>query len=394
LDTTPLQPLVPAIPLLGAIPSHHKVAPEVPSVLGIRHTRMTISGRYALALALQHAGIKAGDEVLVPAYHCTAMLAPIVWLQATPKFYAIQADTAINWDSLQRQVTTQTKAIIATHFFGLVHNLTVLRQWCDQRGIILIEDCAHAFFGSSGQQAVGGWGHYSIASSMKFLPLYEGGVLASNSIDLAAIRLESAGLGFQLKSLCNIIEKSVAYNRLGYIGKGLQQTLRLKDAAWSTLKRYNATTTLSQGPASSEGGYGLDIAWLNKTCSWSSKWLLQTANFSHIAEQRRHNYQYLQQALSGLPHCRPLLDGLPAYMVPWVYPLYVEYPDRYFTVLKQRGVPLWRFGEQLSPVVDKNLCPISVDYSRHIFQLPCHQSLTMNELAWMASQVVSIFKES
>ena len=80
---------VPLAPLLG---DHNNNAPPTyttPSVLDLKNICFTTSGRAAITLALKHANIQAGDEVLIPAYHCEAMVAPAKWLNAKVIFYNI-----------------------------------------------------------------------------------------------------------------------------------------------------------------------------------------------------------------------------------------------------------------------------------------------------------------
>ncbi|NJN14489.1 MAG: hypothetical protein HC813_02335 [Planctomycetes bacterium] len=58
-------------------------------------------------------------------------------------------------------------------------------------------------------------------------------------------------------------------------------------------------------------------------------------------------------------------------------------PERRFAPLKRLGVPIVRFGEFLWPGVDAGTCPVAADYSRRLFQFPCHQELRPDELDWL-----------
>ncbi|WP_267875263.1 DegT/DnrJ/EryC1/StrS family aminotransferase [Massilia sp. Dwa41.01b] len=82
-----------------------------------------------------------------------------------------------------------------------------IRALCDARGIALIEDCAHCFIGEAGGRPVGAWGDYAIASSMKFLPIYEGGATVSAHHRLDGVALRSAGAGFEAKVALTSLEK-------------------------------------------------------------------------------------------------------------------------------------------------------------------------------------------
>lgn len=339
--------------------------------------------------------LKPGQTVLLPAYHCEAMVAPVRELKANAAFYRINLDTSIDFIDLRAQTDASVKAIMATHYFGFLQDLTELRAFCDERGILLIEDCAHAFFGRFPDgRAVGAVGDYAVASSMKFLPLYEGGILASQTIPLNDIVQSSPRLSFHFKSAFNIVERSLSYDRLGAVGATLNRALKAKDGLWRQLKKIRRQADAAGAtPSSSDGGYGIDAEWLDKSPSWASQWIVRLSRLTQSAYLRRRNYSKLHAALASLPDCRPLFAGLPEDVAPWAYPLYVQNADACNFKLRMQGLPLWRFGEFLDRAVDEERCPVSVDYSRHIVQFPCHQSLTDRDIDWMVACITRTIKD-
>ncbi|MBE0434369.1 MAG: DegT/DnrJ/EryC1/StrS aminotransferase family protein [Methylomicrobium sp.] len=381
----------PLSPLLDCNAISLSVNTNRPCVLNIKDVQFTTSGLAAIGLALEHAGIKTGDEVLLPAYHCEAMIAPVKWRGAKTAFYEINRDTSIQLDDIEQRISQNTKAIIVTHYFGFEQDLKAIKNLCENRSITLIEDCAHAFFGLSSNQPIGTTGDYAIASCMKFLPIYEGGLIASSKHDLSKLALSPPNMLFQIKSALNNLEVALSYQRLGLAGKLINFGLKLKNRLWTYLKSRRTEQPKPLGPSSSEGGYDIDEEWIHKSMSIFSKLITRFTPLDSIAEKRRANYQALDKSLSTLPGCRPLFATLSEHTVPWVYPLYVENPKKYFTLLKTNGVPLWRFGEFLDPAVDAETYPLSVEYSQHILQFPCHQSLTPQELNWLITTITEIF---
>ena len=73
--------------------------------------------------------------------------------------------------------------------------------------------------------------------------------------------------------------------------------------------------------------------------------------------------------------------------MPQVFPLLIDAPERVFPVLKKAGVPVIRFGEYLWEGMEPGTCPVSMDLSRRVFQLPCHQELSDSEIEWMLEEV-------
>ena len=109
--------------------------------------------------------------------------------------------------------------------------------------------------------------------------------------------------------------------------------------------------------------------------------------FSRIAKTRRENYLYLNKRLQDLPGIQPLYDSLPEGVVPYVYPALVDNPETVFPILKNKGVPILRFGEFLWDDVNEETCPVSIDLSRRVFQFPCHQELKRTEMDWMIKEI-------
>jgi perosamine synthetase len=358
-------------------------APRVPSILDAGPAKLVTSGRIAIALALRQMGIVAGDAVLVPAFHCASMIEPVVWSGATPVFYRIKGDTGADLDDIATKITPATKVLMVTNYFGFPQNLSAIRAFCDAHGLLMLEDCAHCFLGEHKGQPVGSFGDYAIASSMKFFPIYEGGALVSARHSIDAVQLESGGRGFELKAALNALEDSFSFGRLGLVKLLMWLPLATKDLLWKTIKSRQPASAGSMVPSSSEGGFSFDPGWLNKRSSRFSRSMLKLVSHSRMGALRRRNYQKLESALHGIPGCRPLFASLPEKVYPWVFPLATDNPVQVFDYLKQRGVPIIRFGEYLWEGVNADTCFHSVDLSRRVMSFSCHQELTDQELDWM-----------
>jgi len=378
----PLKPVMSA----GAMWQRRKSA--VPSLLNAGSSLLLTSGRSAIALALQHMGIRPHDEVLLPALHCTSMVEPVVWSRAVPMFYRIRPDAAIDIDDVRRRITPRTRVLLITHYFGFPQDSPALREFCDRHDLVLIEDCAHAFFGEFADRPVGAFGDYAIASAMKFYPIYDGGCLTSARHSVSALPRESGGAAFELKSVINTLEYAVEYRRLGAARVLLIPLLKLKNALWA-LRRADrpGEPGESLGPGASDGDYAFDPAWVSTRMSATSRLALATLSTARIVERRRANYQRLHDALSARAGATPLFSELPSRVVPYVYPLRVDDPTYVFPRLKQQAVPILRFGEYRWPQMDPEICPVSADLSRRLLQFPCHQELSFAEIDWIIERV-------
>src|SRR3972149_4515523 len=72
----------------------------------------TSSGTTALEVALKAAGVKAGDEVIVPALTFMATAAAALSIAAVPVFADVDPETwCIDPDEVERAITPRTKAV-------------------------------------------------------------------------------------------------------------------------------------------------------------------------------------------------------------------------------------------------------------------------------------------
>ena len=384
------KPRIPTLPVLSLASFNHGKHRHIPSVLDIGGTKFVTSGRVAIALALLQMKIGKDDKVLLPAYHCSSMVEPIIWADATPIFYKIRPDTSVDLDDIQSRLDSSTKLLLITHYFGFPQNLLEIRRFCDEQNILLLEDCAHSFFGEYGGKPLGSFGDYAIASAMKFFPIYEGGCLVSSRHHLSPLSLISAGAGFEVKAALNTLEKGFDYGRLPVLQKLVHIPLQIKNSIWNFLKKRIPEEKSTLGPGASDGGFGFETKWLGKQSSYISRYLIKKISKSRIAESRRKNYMMLLTALSGIPGCHPLFPNLPEGVFPYVFPLITDEPERKCRALKNAGVPVIRFGEFLWDSMETTTCPTSVDLSRRVLQFPCHQELSPAELTWMISEARNV----
>lgn len=375
------RPRIPIAPVLSAASLRRARGPGLPSVLDAGAVRCVTSGRVAIALALRAMGVQAGDRVLVPAWHSPSMIPPVLWRGAVPVFYRVGADGAADIEDIAARLDG-ARVLVATHYFGFPQDLARLRALCDAHGLQLLEDCAHAFIGRHAGRPLGSFGDYAIASTMKFLPAYEGGLLVSARHDLAAVALRPAGIAFEAKIALNSLERGFEYGRLALLRALLRPALALKDVVRKP-RGASSGPAPALAPSSSDSSFTLDPAWIDKRSSLFARVLLRLSSTTRIARLRRAHYLRLDAALRGLPGIRPLYPDLPEGVCPWAYPLLVEDADGLAARLGAAGMPVLRFGRPLWQGVDAATCANAAHLSRHVLALPCHQELRPRELDWL-----------
>ena len=130
---------------LGTGPKTHQFEEMFRDYKGSRFAVALNSCTAALHLAMLAAGIKSGDEVIVPAMTFSATANAVIHAGATPVFADCEKDTAnIDPHDIERKITLRTKAIIPVHFAGRSCNMDAVMDIAHRDGLSVVEDCAHA----------------------------------------------------------------------------------------------------------------------------------------------------------------------------------------------------------------------------------------------------------
>ena len=158
--------------------------------LGTRHAIAVSSCTAALHLAYLAAGVGPGDEVIVPSFTFAATAAAVVYCGGTPVFADIvsRERPSLDPEDVARKITPRTKAVCVVHYAGYAADADLLKTLCDEQGIALIEDVAHAPSAELGGRKLGTFGLAGAFSffSNKVFSVGEGGLLCTDDDEVAA----------------------------------------------------------------------------------------------------------------------------------------------------------------------------------------------------------------
>lgn len=169
------------------------------SICGTQHAIGMGNGLDAIELALRAAGVGPGDEVITTPMTAFATFLGIIRAGAKPVLADIDPSTALlSLESLTRQVTPQTKAVLLVHLYGQVRNMQAWVKFCDEHGLLLFEDCAQAHLAESEGNVAGSFG---VAGAYSFYPtknlgaIGDAGALVTSDLEIAekARRLRNYG---------------------------------------------------------------------------------------------------------------------------------------------------------------------------------------------------------
>ncbi len=225
---------------------------------GVKHVVTVNSWTSGLICALGAIGIEPGDEVITTPWTMCATATSILHWNAIPVFADIEPNTFnIDPKSVERNITKQTKAIMAVDIFGHSCDVDSLKVICQKYDLKLITDTAQAPGVKNNNRVTGTLadiGGYSL-NYHKHIHTGEGGILVTNDDDLCTrmqlIRnhAEAVVKDKFVENLTNL----VGYNfRLGEIEAaiGIEQLKKLDNLV---KKRQNAAQILSEGLKNLEG---------------------------------------------------------------------------------------------------------------------------------------------
>ncbi|WP_420474490.1 DegT/DnrJ/EryC1/StrS family aminotransferase [Noviherbaspirillum sp. ST9] len=158
---------------------------EFAQAIGVPHAVAVASGRDALCLIIDGLGLKAGDEIVIPAY----TLGELLPLLSERGLVLVPADIDpatynMTVESVRKAITPRTRAILALHLLGVPCDIAGL---CGL-GLPVIEDCAHAPGATVDGRPVGSFGVAALFSleANKALSAFGGGVMTTRDDALAA----------------------------------------------------------------------------------------------------------------------------------------------------------------------------------------------------------------
>ena len=128
--------------------------------LGVKHAVAVVNGSVALRLSLMAAGVKPGDEIIVPPMSFIATASVVIEVNCVPVFVDIDPDTYnIDPDKIEEAITSRTKAIIPVHFAGNACAMDKIMEIAARHHLYVIEDACHAHGAEYRNRKLGSIGH-------------------------------------------------------------------------------------------------------------------------------------------------------------------------------------------------------------------------------------------
>jgi dTDP-4-amino-4,6-dideoxygalactose transaminase len=142
------------------------------------------NGTVALELCIKTLGLKEGDEVIVTPRTFIASASCCAYYGIKPVFVDVDINSQnITLETIKGGITEKTKAVILVHLAGWPCDLEEICNYCREKGIYIIEDCAQAHGAKYKGKSVGSWGDinaWSFCQDKIITTGGEGGMVTTN----------------------------------------------------------------------------------------------------------------------------------------------------------------------------------------------------------------------
>ncbi|MDD5729520.1 MAG: DegT/DnrJ/EryC1/StrS family aminotransferase [Candidatus Omnitrophica bacterium] len=299
---------------------------EAAGYLGVKYCALVSSGRKGMELVIKSFSLPKGSQIILPAYTLKDLPFLIKALGYEPVFVDVEPGTG-NMDPalVGKKVNGSTAVIIPTHLFGLPCRIDEIQEIAKNKGIKVIEDCAHAFGADYKGRKAGTFGDAGFFSLELTKPIntFGGGLVATNNKYIYDfIKKETSGYPKATKRVFtkvinSLVEDAVVhsplYSLLGFLFyfdstkkafanlyRGVHKSIRKSDSQYSNFQAYMGRIALARIDERNSGLFekvkklrGM----LNKDISYPLAGYPYNPAFYHFIIRTKHNCEEIRKQL-------------------------------------------------------------------------------------------------
>ncbi|HEY5796583.1 MAG TPA: DegT/DnrJ/EryC1/StrS aminotransferase family protein [Bosea sp. (in: a-proteobacteria)] len=169
---------------------------EFAAFVGRRYCVAVNSGGAALCLALKVLDLQPGEPVLINGFTLAPVPGAILHAGGRPVLVEVGPDYVIDCEDLRAKARASgARILLLSHMRGHIADMDAVMAACDELGLLLVEDCAHALCAAWGGRAIGTFGAAAAfsAQTYKHLNAGEGGFLVLDDDDRIARAILHSG---------------------------------------------------------------------------------------------------------------------------------------------------------------------------------------------------------
>jgi perosamine synthetase len=155
--------------------------------VGVKNAIALNSATAALHLAVKLFNFEKGKKILVPSMTFSATASAILYEGLIPVFVDSKIETlGMDIEDLKEKYDKDCVAVMPVHFCGHPVEMEKLMPWAEEKGLKVIEDCAHTTGSLYKGKALGTWGDVGCFSfeEKKLMTTGDGGMLVSNNDEI------------------------------------------------------------------------------------------------------------------------------------------------------------------------------------------------------------------
>jgi len=302
-----------------------------------------------------------GAEMLVPAYHHGSEIETVRQAGFSPLFYGQGGGLEPRQDELESLITPRTRGLYLIHTLGFPRQAPVWRRWCDERGLVLIEDAAQGWLSASGAVPLGTHADVAIFCLYKVVGLPDGGAVRTSS-RLPPVSPPSGGGGGSTVRVLELHRDYLAqrFDNLGRLRRKAKRSHRLREIPERDF------------PAAAHG----------TRASRVGSFLRSRFDGPWSVERRRRHFAFLNARLGEWysDAFGTLLDGCS----PLAFPIECDEKPGLVEHLAENGVIDTKLWEVPHPLLEADRFPLARRLRHRLVGLPLHQELTDDDVERIA----------
>lgn len=320
------------------------------------------SATAALHIALKVFGFPEGKKVLVPALTFAATATAVLYNRLIPVFVDSDPVTlGMSLEDLDRKYEKDCVAVMPVHYAGHPVPMDKLMPWARERGLKVIEDCAHTAGGEYKGKKLGTWGDIGCFSfeEKKCMTTGDGGMLCSDDPDL--------------------VKDVKAYRWVG-----------IDKDNWKTAQSYTGANRDAM-----HWFYEINLLGYkyNMNDLAASIGLAQLMKLPAMNARRSIIIRQYLNGIAGMDHIKPMLAFEPEKYFYQMFGIRTENRDEMMIHLKSKGIAT---GCHYTPLTlqplfnNEGSCTYIEEEHKKLITLPLHNDLTNEEITYIIEILTSI----
>lgn len=338
--------------------------------------------RNGIVHGLAAVGMARSMTVLVPSFICKCVPQAVQAFGSAIEFYRVDHDCRIDLNDVMRRIHSGVGAVLAVHYFGTEQQcMAQLRSLCDQRGLWLIEDCAHMLPEPDTASTIGSIGHIRLFSWRKFLPIYDG----------ASVRVEKVLAEAHPRKLMRrwALELRAAKHVATHNREAPVVGPQSASADLITNREFRHESELRPVPFNPNSDQ-FSSKLVDIRMTRASALIRNCSKLKMIVSVRRRHWQTLRDGTREVPTIQPLRETLPSGVAPWCFAFRIRNAPEAHKKLRAMGVAAATWSDVMPDELSGALREEAATLYQDLIFVPVHQHLAESDLQFVLAAILRV----